>query len=99
MTGLPLEAQILNKEKPSGVADGLSDWKRLVGEERTTQGLVATATAAVFPFHLDHPVVTTKGLVELRAVRSSLRRAELEVAFIGIFVAACVEPCVQVGIG
>src|ERR1041385_4790896 len=73
--------------------------KKLVGKERAAQGLVATAATAVFPFHLDHPVQAAKGLVELGAVGSRLRGTDLEVALVGIFVAAGVKPGIQVRIG
>ncbi len=73
--------------------------EKLISEERSAEGLVATAAAAVFPFHLDHPVVTAKGLVKPGAVGSSLGRTELEVAFVGIFLAAGVKPGIQVRVG
>src|SRR5690242_13794629 len=81
------------------LSDGLSAGEMLVGEERAAEGLVATAAAAVFPFHLDEPVLAAESLVELRTVRCCLRRAKLEVALVGVFVAACVEPGVEVRIG
>src|SRR5579859_2319066 len=84
-------------KKPSGAAGRLFIEKlKLVGKERAAQGLVATAAAAVFPFHLDHPVVAAKGLIELGAIGSSLSRTELEVALIGIFITAGVKPGIQI---
>src|SRR5690348_12035580 len=71
----------------------------LVGEEWSAEGLVATAAAAVLPFHLHHPVVAGKGLVETSAVCCRLGRTELEVALVGIFVSGGIEPGVQVGVG
>src|SRR5437764_245254 len=79
--------------------DGLNRIMKLVGEEWAAQGLVATAAAAVFPFHLDHPVMAAEGLVEPGAVRSRLRGTEFEVALVGIFVAGGVKPGIEVGIG
>src|ERR1051326_1590329 len=70
----------------------------LVGEERSAQGLVATAATAVLPLHLDHPVVAAEGLVELRAIRGRLRGTEFEVALVRILVAAGIKPGIQVGI-
>jgi len=74
------------KSRPAS-RTALYEMLQLVGEERAAQGLVATAAAAVFPFHLDHPVKAAKGLVETRAVGGSLGGTELEVALVGIFVA------------
>src|SRR6478752_1746268 len=71
----------------------------LVGEERAAQGLVATAAAAVFPFHLDQPAVAAKGLVDVGAIGNNRRRTKLEVALVGVFLAAGVKPGVEVGVG
>ena len=71
------------------------DWLK----EGAIQGLVATATAAVFPVHLDHPVLAVKGLVKLSAVGRSLRWSETEIALIGIFVAGGIKPGIQIRIG
>src|SRR5262249_10954644 len=72
---------------------------KLVGEERSAQGLVATAAAAVLPLHLNQPVFTAKSLVKVGAVRSNLGGAELEVALVGIFLTVGIEPGIQVRIG
>src|SRR6185437_9958060 len=71
---------------------------QLVSEECPAKGLVATATAAVFPFHLDHPVVAAKSLVETCAVGCRLCRTELEVALVRVFIAAGIEPCIEIRI-
>ena len=88
-----------NKKAVRGYRTAVIEKLELVGEERSTQGLVATAAAAVFPFHLDHPVVAAKGLVETSAVGCRLRGTKFEVALVGIFVACGVEPGIEVGIG
>src|SRR6185312_12571132 len=72
---------------------------KLVGEERAAQGLVTTAAAAGFPFHLDQPIVAAKGLVEMGAVAGNRRRPKLEVALVRVFIAAGIKPGVQVWIG
>ena len=36
--------------------------------ERSAQGLVATASPAILPVHLNHPVLSPKGLIEFGAV-------------------------------
>src|SRR5882672_2693572 len=84
-------------KKPSSYPDGFQS--RLVSKERSAQGLVATAAAAVFPFHLDQPVFAAKGLVEMCAIAGYRRRTKLKVALIGIFLAAGVKPGIQVRIG
>src|SRR5882672_2917802 len=84
-------------KKPSSYPDGFQS--RLVSKERSAQGLVATAAAAVFPFHLDQPVFAAKGLVEVCAIAGYRRRTKLEVALVGVFLAAGVKPGIQVRIG
>src|ERR1044071_1097648 len=78
--------------------DGCYRKTELVGKERATQGLVATAAAAVFPFHLDHPVVAAKGLVETSAIGRCLRWAEFEVALVRVFIAGGVKPGIEIRI-
>src|SRR5229473_7334702 len=56
--------ELIVMKKPSGTPDGSYRKPGLVGEERSAQGLVATAATAVFPLHLDHPVMTAEGLIE-----------------------------------
>src|ERR1041385_7946784 len=85
-------------KKPSGEPDGQNRLRELVGKERTAQGLVATAAAAVFPFHLDEPVMAAKGLVEMGAIAGNRRGTELEVALVRVFVAAGIKLGVQIGI-
>src|SRR5260221_5115477 len=70
----------------------------VVGEDCPTGGLVATAATAVFPFHLDHPVMAAEGLIEPGAVGRRLCGAKFEVALVGIFLAGRVKPGVQIGI-
>ena len=71
--------------------------------------LDALAAGSIFPLLLDHPVIAAKGLVEfcscgLSGSRADAGRsaggrgAEVEVALIGIFLAAGVKPGVQVRI-
>src|SRR5579859_1142828 len=61
--------------------------------------LSASAAAGVSPVLLEHPVVAAEGLVEFRAVAGSLSDAEIEIALISVFLAAAVEPCVQIRVG
>src|SRR5947209_11494572 len=56
----------------------------LIGVERSTQCLVAPATAAVFPVHLDQPVVRTERLVVPTIADGAVDRPEFPGAFIGI---------------
>src|SRR5205807_4113127 len=53
----------------------------------------------ISPILLEHPAVAAKGLVELRAVSGPLSDAEIEVALVSIFLAATIEPGIQVRIG
>jgi hypothetical protein len=66
--------------------------------ERSAQSLVATAAAAVFPVHLKEEVESTQSLIEVRAVGSDLCGAKAEVALIGVFLPARIEPGIQVRI-
>ena len=71
--------------------------------------LDALAAGSIFPLLLDHPVIAAKGLVEFCSSGLSGSRAkpvriagggcaEVEVALVGIFLAAGVKPGVQVRI-
>src|SRR5579864_3354057 len=87
-------------KKPSGATGRpLKKKIELAGKECSAKDLVATAAAAVFPFHLDHPVVAAKGLVELGAVGRRLCRTELEVALVRILIAGRVKPGIEIRIG
>src|SRR5205807_5412490 len=61
--------------------------------------LSASAAAGISPILLEHPVVAAKGLVELGAIGGSFSSAKVEVAFVSIFLAAPIEPGIQVRIG
>src|SRR5579864_3490490 len=90
---------IFNAEKSRPASrTALLESLELVGEEWSAQSLVATAAPAVLPLHLDHPVVAAESLVEPGAVARRLRGAELEVALVGIFLAAGIKPGIQVRI-
>jgi len=43
--------------------------------------------------------VAAKGLIEFRTIGGSLSGAEIEVAFVSIFLAVGIKPCVQVRVG
>src|SRR5579859_6339502 len=72
--------------------------------------LNAGAAVGVFPVLLDHPVIVAEALVELgssglaggaaqSAGSAGAGGAEVEVALVAVFIAAAIEPGIEVGIG
>src|SRR5690349_16748344 len=86
-----------SKKRPPGSPDGLQR-SALEIIEGTTLGLVTTATAGVFPVHLNQPAPARERLVVASAADRAVRRTKHPRAFVGIFCSAGVIPGVEVGV-
>src|SRR6516165_9660752 len=94
---LPSEQRAASSKQPGTLYS--TQQRILLSIEGSAKVLVATATAAVLPVHLDEPVVTGKRLIVFRAVARGGKRTPYPGALIGVLLAAGVIPCIQVWIG
>ena len=71
----------------------------VMSEKLPAENLRAAAAAPVLPIHLDHPIMTAEGLIELCSITRGSGRPKTEIAFVGVLFTAVIEPGVQIGVG